>query len=47
MSSGSVHVGALIEGTARLVTIPHVVADPIRAVRPSVRRHVRRQESAS
>jgi LysR family transcriptional activator of mexEF-oprN operon len=36
--SSFAHVGALIEGTAMLATIPHVVADHIRALRPHLRK---------
>jgi LysR family transcriptional regulator, mexEF-oprN operon transcriptional activator len=31
------HVGALIEGSARLATVPQIVADSIRALRPQLR----------
>jgi LysR family transcriptional activator of mexEF-oprN operon len=35
--SSFAHVGALVDGTARLATVPELVADPIRAVRPHLR----------
>jgi LysR family transcriptional activator of mexEF-oprN operon len=36
--SSFAHVGALIEGTAMLATIPHVVADHLRAVKPHLKK---------
>ena len=36
--SSFAHVGALIEGTAMLATIPNLVADQIRAVRPHLKK---------
>jgi LysR family transcriptional activator of mexEF-oprN operon len=35
--SSFAHVGALIEGTAMLATVPQIVADHVRAVRPQLR----------
>ena len=36
--SSFAHVGALIEGTAMLATVPHRVADQLRAVRPHLKK---------